>query len=83
MVCFCSPHVSSIRERIAINAQPVSQAAFDALGEQHGFVVKSVQSEVNATLTHFEVLTALAMQHFQDTQVSSSRHAVMRLSLCN
>ena len=53
-----------------MNSKLIGQEAFDALSQQHGPRIMQLQRELNGVLTHFEVLTALALQHFRDCQAS-------------
>ncbi|KAK9810666.1 hypothetical protein WJX73_008574 [Symbiochloris irregularis] len=66
---YTSPHIRDIRERIAINDVPISQADFDSLSEAHQSSIEASQSQPEGAPTHFEVLTALALRHFKDQQV--------------
>lgn len=65
----CSPHVTTLRERIAVNGQPISEAAFDALIAAQQPLLDRAREAEGGALSHFEVLTALAYRHFQDAQV--------------
>lgn len=70
---YISPHLHTYRERIQINGQPISRAAMTRL-------VESIQPTVETIpdLTTFEVTTALAFQHFLDSEVDL---AVMEVGL--
>ena len=65
----CSPHVTVLRERIAVNGQPISEAAFDALIAEQQPALEAAKGREGGALSHFEILTALAYRHFQDVQV--------------
>lgn len=61
----CSPHLLSLRERISINGQPIACRDFDEL-------VSSGLEAAGASLggvSHFEVMTALALRQFQQQKV--------------
>ncbi len=62
-----SPHVTTLRERLAVNGQPIAPAAFAALVQGAAEDVAAAQRE-DARLSHFEALTALALRHFQQQQ---------------
>lgn len=59
----------SIRERITIDLQPIQPEPFNALAVQHEEAIKDLHTRLDGRLTHFEVLTALALQHFSDEKV--------------
>jgi dihydrofolate synthase/folylpolyglutamate synthase len=70
---FTSPHLTSVRERIQIDGEPISRAAFIDLWEQVAPVVELVDSRSLDTggprLSFFEVLTVLAFAAFADAPV--------------
>ncbi len=66
-----SPHVTTLRERVAVNGLPIALPAFDALVHGAAEDILAVQRE-EAGLSHFEVMTALALQHFQQEQARFS-----------
>ncbi len=57
---YTSPHLSSFCERIAINGEPISQAAVTELVEELAPEARAVDG-----LTKFEFLTAMAFCYFQ------------------
>ena len=68
---YTSPHLHTIRERIQVNGEPISEAAF----AEGVMALKPAVAEVNALMalttltkwgriTTFEALTALAFRHF-------------------
>jgi dihydrofolate synthase/folylpolyglutamate synthase len=59
---YTSPHLVSIRDRIQINREPISEAGF---GEGMGAVIAAAESEP----TFFELMTALALWHFARERV--------------
>ena len=59
---YTSPHLVSIRERIQVNHQPISEAAF---GEGMGAVLSAAEGEP----TFFELMTALALWYFAREKV--------------
>ena len=62
---YTSPHVTSLTERIAVGGMPISAAALDALVARHAAEAEAAQAEEGGALSHFEVLTALALAHFR------------------
>lgn len=62
---FCSPHVSSFRERMQINGQLISEEqVVERLPEIYGLCERK-----NIPATFFEITTALAFSYFQDADV--------------
>jgi dihydrofolate synthase/folylpolyglutamate synthase len=70
---FTSPHLRSVAERIAIDGQPITPAAFLDAWSQVAPVVELVDRRSAARggpqMTFFEVLTALAFTAFADAPV--------------
>jgi dihydrofolate synthase/folylpolyglutamate synthase len=66
---FTSPHLSSIRERICVDGQPLSAERFaDAYDEVLPYLALVDESQP-AALSFFEVLTAMAFSVFADAPV--------------
>lgn len=61
----------SLNERLSINGAPISSEALESLLSRHAPKVDAVQRTEGGALTHFEVLTALAYQHFQEENVDA------------
>ena len=51
-----------------MDAAPIAGAAFDALTDRHGDAIADVRRQQPA-LSHFEVLTGLALRNFADQKV--------------
>ena len=66
---FTSPHLSAIRERIAVDGEPVSAEQFVASYEELAPYVALVDGRQPAPLSFFEVLTAMAFAIFADRPV--------------
>ncbi|MEA2485920.1 MAG: dihydrofolate synthase / folylpolyglutamate synthase [Actinomycetota bacterium] len=70
---YTSPHLQSVRERIALAGEPISEDEFAALFEHLRPYIDFVQAELGETLTFFEVLTAMfflwAAEHPVDVAV--------------
>ena len=62
---YTSPHLVDVRERIAINGQPIGKADFTELMRRTAEAVVKLDSEP----TFFEIITAIAFQHFADQAV--------------
>ncbi|MBI4202972.1 MAG: bifunctional folylpolyglutamate synthase/dihydrofolate synthase [Chloroflexi bacterium] len=62
---FTSPHLHAFRERIQFNGQPISEGEFAGLVEELWPLVQGINAEgVHGGVTVFEVLTAMAFQHY-------------------
>ena len=74
MACLlaCSPHVHTLRERISVSGDPISEADFDDLVRQHEQTLLQCREQEASALSHFEVTTALAFKHFQQKQACCS-----------
>jgi dihydrofolate synthase / folylpolyglutamate synthase len=67
---YTSPHLCSIRERIRVDGEMVSEDAFAALvGELMPHIEAAGMAGVRRYRTFFEILTAMALVHFQRTGV--------------
>ncbi|GMA31848.1 bifunctional folylpolyglutamate synthase/dihydrofolate synthase [Litorihabitans aurantiacus] len=74
---FTSPHLSTIRERIAIDGEPITREAWVRTWEDVAAQVAIVDGELTASgkygakaeLSFFEVLTAMAFSAFADAPV--------------
>ena len=66
---FTSPHLSSIRERIAVDGQPVSAEAFVAAYDELAPYLALVDGRQATQLSFFEVLTGMAFAIFADLPV--------------
>ncbi|MEE2906824.1 MAG: folylpolyglutamate synthase/dihydrofolate synthase family protein [Planctomycetota bacterium] len=62
---FTSPHLTDIRERIAINGQMIEKSAFTALATEVGKAAEKATPDA----TYFELLTAMALDHFAEQAV--------------
>ena len=66
---FTSPHLSSIRERIVVDGEPVSAAQFVAGYEELAPYLAMVDGRQPVQLSFFEVLTGMAFAIFADVPV--------------
>jgi dihydrofolate synthase/folylpolyglutamate synthase len=67
---YTSPHLCSIRERIRVDGEIVSEETFAALvSDLMPHIEAAGMAEVRRYRTFFEILTAMALVHFQHTSV--------------
>lgn len=70
---FTSPHLASVRERIAIDGEPLTPEAFVAAWQDVAPYVEMIDAELAAEgqsrLSFFEVLTVMALAAFADAPV--------------
>lgn len=64
---YTSPHLQDFSERIQINCEPIAQDALVSLLERIRHHIESVPG-----ISTFEIMTALAMQHFADEKVDAA-----------
>ena len=56
---FTSPHLQNVRERIALNGEPVGEDDFGGLFEQVEPYIELVEKRLGEKLTYFELLTGM------------------------
>jgi len=67
---YTSPHLCSIRERIRVNSEIISEGVFAALvNDLMPHIEAAGMAGVRRFRTFFEILTAMAMVHFQNAGV--------------
>lgn len=66
---YTSPHITTLHERITVNGASIPEEVLEGLVERYGSAVQAQQTQQGGKLTHFEVLTALALKHFQEESV--------------
>jgi dihydrofolate synthase/folylpolyglutamate synthase len=66
---YTSPHLSSVRERISIEGEPVSEERFVDVYREVEPVASFVDGEADEPLTYFDMTTALAFAAFADAPV--------------
>lgn len=66
---FSSPHLVSVCERISINGIPISEGAFANLVEKVMQAAEEMLQESKIKPTWFDLMTAMAFQHFHDQEV--------------
>jgi folylpolyglutamate synthase/dihydrofolate synthase len=67
--CFTSPHLVSMRERICVDGQPLSEERFIELYEEILPYVQLVDDRQPPKMSFFEVLTGMMFAVFADTPV--------------
>ena len=72
--CFTSPHLHSVRERIKINDENISEDEFS----KNLLDLINLAKKNNLEMTYFEILTALAYQYFLSKRVD---FAIMEIGL--
>lgn len=69
---FTSPHLQTVRERIAIDGQPISEERLLAAWDEVSPYLAIVEGDGGRSLTFFEVLTALGFVAFADAPVAAA-----------
>jgi dihydrofolate synthase/folylpolyglutamate synthase len=65
---YTSPHLIDIRERIAINGEPIGRTAFTDLARD----IAHAAAQAGVEPTFFEAVTAMAFKHFADEAVDAA-----------
>ncbi|MFC0622588.1 bifunctional folylpolyglutamate synthase/dihydrofolate synthase [Kribbella deserti] len=66
---FTSPHLESVRERITLDGEPISEERFVEAYEELAPYLELVDAEFDVPLSFFEVITAMAFAVFADSPV--------------
>jgi dihydrofolate synthase / folylpolyglutamate synthase len=66
---YTSPHLQTVRERITIEAEPVSEAKFADVYDEVAPVAKLLDERFGESLTYFDMVTAMAFAAFADAPV--------------
>ncbi len=66
---FTSPHLETVRERLAVDGRMISTVKFAGLMTEIAPAVEKAECEVGESLTYFEVVTAMALRYFQLEEV--------------
>ena len=69
---YTSPHLETVRERIALDGEPISEAQLVAAWDELAPYLALLEQDGGRGLTFFEVLTALAFVAFADAPVSAA-----------
>ena len=68
---YTSPHLVSVRERIALSGEPISPQDFGDLFDHVLPYVNAVEAELGETITYFELLTAMFFLWAAETPVDA------------
>ncbi|CAN5557696.1 folylpolyglutamate synthase/dihydrofolate synthase family protein [soil metagenome] len=68
---YTSPHLQSVRERIALNGQPIGESEFGGVFEHIRPFIELVEKQLDDRLTYFEVLTAMFFLWAAETPVDA------------
>src|SRR5256886_653308 len=66
---YTSPHLETVRERIALDGQPIDEDRFVAVYDEVAPVAELVDRDSGEALTYFDLTTALAFAVFADAPV--------------
>jgi dihydrofolate synthase / folylpolyglutamate synthase len=66
---YTSPHLESVRERISLDGEPVSEERFVAIYQEVAPLAELVDQRSSEPLTYFDMTTALAFAAFADAPV--------------
>eukprot|EP00884_Botryococcus_braunii_P012742 jgi/Botrbrau1/21469/Bobra.0216s0077.1 len=66
---YTSPHVVGINERIQVNSQAIPEESLGNMVGQMQDTLEVARQREGGALSHFEVLTSLALNHFRQQQV--------------
>ncbi|MCW6010850.1 bifunctional folylpolyglutamate synthase/dihydrofolate synthase [Micromonospora sp. CPCC 205371] len=66
---YTSPHLDTVRERISLDGEPISEGRFVAVYEEVAPLAALVDERADESLTYFDMTTALAFAAFADAPV--------------
>src|SRR5690606_29827348 len=66
---YTSPHLTSVRERISLDGEPISEERFVQAYQELAPVAELVDDRHGEPLTYFDMTTALAFAVFADAPV--------------
>jgi dihydrofolate synthase/folylpolyglutamate synthase len=66
---YTSPHLETVRERIALDGEPVSEERFVATYREIEPMAAMIDARASETLTYFDMTTAMAFAAFADAPV--------------
>ncbi len=69
---YTSPHLQTVRERITIEAEPVSEEKFADVYDEVAPVAKLLDERFEESLTYFDMVTAMAFAAFADAPVDAA-----------
>jgi dihydrofolate synthase/folylpolyglutamate synthase len=68
---YTSPHLQTVRERIALNGEPISEESFGDLFDHIHPYVETVEAKLDEKLSYFELLTAMFFLWAAETPVDA------------
>lgn len=68
---YTSPHLQSVRERITLNGDPITEAAFGDLFEHIRPYVETVEAKLSDRISYFELMTAMFFLWAAETPVDA------------
>ena len=68
---YTSPHLTSVRERIVLDGEPIDPERFAALHHRLRPVIRRVEDGSGTRLSFFEAITALAFQAFAEARLDA------------
>lgn len=68
---YSSPHLQSVRERIALNGEPISEEVFTDLFDHIRPYVETVETKLSERISYFELLTAMFFLWAAETPVDA------------
>ena len=66
---YTSPHLETVRERISVEAEPISEQRFAEVYQEVAPVASYLDAKAEEPLTYFDVTTAMAFAAFADAPV--------------
>jgi dihydrofolate synthase/folylpolyglutamate synthase len=69
---YTSPHLESVRERLALNGEPISEEAFGEMFDHLRPYLTLVEGRLGEKLSYFEILTALYLLWAAESPVDAS-----------
>jgi dihydrofolate synthase/folylpolyglutamate synthase len=67
-----SPHLESVRERIAVSSEPLDEESFAAVLTYLRPFIEQIESDRDDVVTYFELLTVMAFEAFFDRPVHAA-----------
>ena len=69
---YTSPHLQSVRERITLNGDPISEGAFADLFDHIKPYVETVEAKLSERISYFELMTAMFFLWAAETPVDAA-----------
>lgn len=68
---YTSPHLSTVRERISLNGEPIGEAAFGDVFDHVNPYLQTVESQLGERISYFELMTAMFFLWAAETPVDA------------